>query len=93
MSNLLKSREFWLLAITLVVTIIVALVPALAASKDIIITSSMALVGVILVTIGAEKTAAASASGMTKIERVDAANADATIALAPSPEVKAPVIP
>lgn len=87
MLNLLKSREFWLLVITLIVTILIALVPALASSKDIIITSAMALVGVMITLMGAEKVAAANTSGTTKIERVDAANAD-LVAVDTSPTVK-----
>lgn len=73
MTALLKSREFWALVVALVVSILVALIPSLASSKDTIINALMALVGVIIVSIGAEKVAAANTSGTTKIERVDAA--------------------
>jgi hypothetical protein len=70
MENLIKSREFWVMLITLVVNVIVALVPQLAESKDIIIGSLTALALVIVGFIGSEKNAAAKASGSTKIERM-----------------------
>jgi len=85
MQNLLKSREFWALVVALVVSVLVALVPNLASSKDTIINALMALVGVIIVSIGAEKVAAANSSGSTKIERVEATKMES---LPPSPPVK-----
>lgn len=90
MGALLASREFWTLVVGVVVSVVIALVPQLASSKDVITNAVLALVGVIIVSMGAEKVAAANTSGTTKIERVDAVNADTTIAIAPSPEVKAP---
>lgn len=81
MLNLVQSREFWTLVVGALVSILVAAVPQLASSKDIIIQSVMALVGVIILSFGAEKALAANASGTTKIERVTAAESA-------SPQVK-----
>jgi len=78
MGSLLRSREFWSLVVAVVVSVVVALIPQLASSKDTIITAVMALVGVFITAVSVEKTAAANRSGSTKIERVEATKAQAS---------------
>lgn len=70
MDNLIRSREFWVMLVTLVVNVAVSLVPQLADSKEILIGSFTAIALVFVGFIGAEKNAAAKASGTTKIERM-----------------------
>lgn len=72
MQNLIRSREFWVMVIGVVVGIIVALVPQLAGSKEEIINGLTILVTVALLAFGGEKIAAANTSGTTKIERQQA---------------------
>lgn len=83
MSDLLRSREFWSLVVGVLVSIVVALVPQLAGSKETIITAVMALVGVFIAAINVEKTAAANRSGSTKIERIEAAKVAKSYTLKP----------
>lgn len=70
MENLIKSREFWLMIVGAIVSVLVAFVPQLESVKVELINAIMVIVMIIVGFIGAEKVAAARASGATKIERM-----------------------
>lgn len=85
MPELLLSKEFWLMIVGLVVSILVALVPQLASAKSEIIAAVMVLIGVAIAAFGAERTAAARSSGATQSERLSAKSQSVS-----APTVKSP---